>query len=105
MNNKIEFYIPEDQKIPTRLRLKKGNTHIYYERLTDNFGYEFELYNLDSQEQGEEIVREAATIMCNQSYNHGQEWRMVSIECIVFNDNSWGKSGRWEVEFRIKDSY
>lgn len=104
-NNKIEFYIPEDQTIPTKLRLKKGKTHIYYERLKDKFGYEFELYEIDSKEQAEEIVKETASIMCSQSYDHGQEWRVVSIGCIEFNDNSWGKNGKWQVEFRIRDSY
>lgn len=105
MNNNIKFYIPEDQIIPTKLRLKKDDIHIYYERLNDKFGYEFELYEINDKEQGEEIVKEIANIMCNQSYNHGQEWRIVNIECIEFNDNSWGKNGKWEVEFRIRDSY
>lgn len=105
MNNNIEFYIPKDQIIPTRLRLKKGKVHIYYEILNDKFGYEFELYEIDDKEQGEDIVKEIADMMCSQSYNHGQEWRIVNIECVEFNDNNWGKSGKWQVEFRIKDSY
>lgn len=105
MNNNIKFYIPEDQIIPTKLRLKKDDINIYYERLNDKFGYEFELYEINDKEQGEEIVKEIANIMCNQSYNHGQEWRIVNIQCIEFNDNSWIKNGKWEVEFRIRDSY
>ena len=74
MNNNIKFYIPEDQIIPTKLRLKKDDIHIYYEILNDKFGYEFELYEINDKEQGEEIVKEIANIMCNQSYNYGQEW-------------------------------
>lgn len=105
MNNELKFYIPEDQEIPTKLRLKKDKVHIYYERLNDKFGYEFELYELDSKEQGEDIIKEIADIMCSQSYDHSQEWRIVSIECIVFNDNDFGKNGLWQVEFRIRDSY
>lgn len=105
MSNNIEFYIPEDQIIPTKLRLKKDKVHIYYERLNDKFGYEFELYEIDDKEQGENIVEEIANMMCSQSYNHGQEWRIINIECVEFNDYSWGKSGKWQVEFRIKDSY
>lgn len=31
MNNNIEFYIPEDETIPTQLRLTKGKVKIYYE--------------------------------------------------------------------------
>ena len=105
MSNNIKFYIPEDQIIPTKFRLKKDKVHIYYERLNDKFGYEFELYEIDDKEQGENIVEEIANMMCSQSYNHGQEWRIINIECVEFNDNSWGKSGKWQVEFRIKDSY
>lgn len=105
MNNNIEFYIPEDQTIPTELRLRKGKVHIFYKKLKDKFGYEFKLYEIDVKEQGEDIVKEIANMMCVQSYDHGQEWRIVNIECIEFNDNSWGKSGIWQVEFRIRDSY
>lgn len=105
MKNKFEFYIPEDEVIPTRLRLKNDKVHIYYKRLNDVFGYEFELYELDSEEQGDEIIKEIASIMCSQSYDHGQKWRVISIDCIEFNDDSWGKSGKWQVEFKIKDSY
>lgn len=106
MKNNIEFYIPEDQTIPTRLRLKNGKVHIYYERLNDRFGYEFELYEIDDKEQAENIVKEIADMMCVQSYDHGQEWRVVDIECVEFDDNSFlGKSGKWQVEFRIRDSY
>lgn len=43
--------------------------------------------------------------MCNQSYDHGSEWRTTNIECIEFSDNWWSKSGKWQVTFRIKDSY
>lgn len=106
MNSNIKFYIPEDQTIPTRLRLKKDKVHIYYQRLNNKFGYEFELYEIDDKEQGEEIVKEIADIMCVQSYDHGQEWRTVNIECVEFNDNDFlGKNGKWQVEFRIRDSY
>lgn len=106
MSSNIKFYMPEDQLIPTRLRLKKGKVHIYYERLYDKFGYEFELYELDNEEQGEKIVREIADMMCVQSYDHGQEWRIVNIKCVEFNDNGFlGKNGKWQAEFRIRDSY
>lgn len=103
--DKMEFYIPEDQIIPTELRLKKGKIQIYYERLDDKFGYEFKLYEIDSKEQGENIVKDIANIMCNQSYDHGSEWRITNIECIEFSDDYWSKSGKWQVTFRIKDSY
>lgn len=105
MKENIEIYIPKGEEVPTELRLKKGKVYICYERLKDEFGYEFKLYELENKEQGENIVREIANIMCNQSYDHGQEWRIDVIKCIEYSDNSWGNSGKWCVEFRIKDSY
>ena len=103
--NDMKFYIPEGQIIPTELRLKKGKVHIYYKSLNDRFGYEFKLYEIDSKEQGKNIIKDIANIMCNQSYDHGSEWRIANIECIEFSDNYWSKSGKWQVTFRIKDSY
>lgn len=104
MNN-IEFYIPQDQKIPTKLRLKKDNIHIYYERCSDKFGYEFEIYESSSEEEALELIVEIAQIMCEQSYDNYQEWRIVSIDKIEYKIKEYGNYGKWIVEFRIKDSY
>lgn len=105
MNNNIEFYIPEDETIPTQLRLKKGKVKIYYEEKKDKFAYEFVLHEIDNKNQGEAIVKEIADIMCNQSYDHGKEWRVANIECIDFRDTDYGKCGLWLVKFRIRDIY
>ena len=43
--------------------------------------------------------------MCNQSYDHGKEWRVANIEWIDFRDTDYGKCGLWLVKFRIRDIY
>lgn len=40
---KIEFYIPKDEEIPTRLRLKVDDSiDVYYKKLSNVFAYTFE---------------------------------------------------------------
>ncbi len=109
MNN-IGFYIPAGEVIPTKLRLivEKNNEkdiQVYYERLDEDFGYNFELYNITSEEESENIVKEIAQMMCNQSYDHGQEWRVESVEKLSCNINNLYSKAEYNVLFRIRDSY
>ena len=42
---KIEFYIPKDEMIPTRLRVKVDETiDVYYKRLPNEFGFKFDFF-------------------------------------------------------------
>ena len=105
MNEEIKFYIPEFETIPTKLRLKKGNIQIIYKRCEDNFAYEFDIYELNSEQEGKELVKEIANQMCLQSYDHGQEWIITDIEIKECEINNLIKHGTWIVKFRIKDIY
>lgn len=98
----IAFYVPTDELVPTRLRLKVDGLDVYYRRTYDEFAYEFEIFGNTTLEQGEEIVRRLADIMCSQSYDHGAEWRVTNIELIKGLD--WN-SAAWKVSFRMNDSY
>lgn len=99
----IEFTIPKSETIPTRLRLKIGEEiQVIYGRAHDKFAYNFEVYGIKEEAQGLEVVKEIASIMCNQSYDHGAEWRVTEIT--LTEPLQWG-GAKWEVAFRIKDSY
>lgn len=100
MQSKWQFDIPSDQVIPTDLRIKKDKVLVIYRRRADEFAYVFDVYN-DGDRPNEEIVTEIASLMCNQSFDHGAEWRYTSIEKIDtdYLDN------RYKVKFRVKDSY
>lgn len=105
MKEKIKFYIPDNEIIPTKLRLKKDNIQVIYQRCTNDFGYEFDVYELSNEQEGRELVEEIANQMCLQSYDHGQEWRIKDIELKKCEINNFIKYGNWVVKFRIKDSY
>ena len=98
---KIEFD-DLDNIIPTQLCLKVDDTKVFYKRLSESFGYEFEIY--DSDENAMQIVKEIVSIMESQSYDHGSEWRHTKIETIS-KDREIYESCVIRVYFRIKDSY
>ena len=98
---KIEFDFLGNT-IPTQLCLKVDDTKVFYKRLSESFGYEFEIY--DSDENAMQIVKEIVSIMESQSYDHGSEWRHTKIETIS-NDREIYEPCIIRVYFRIKDSY
>lgn len=99
----IEFYIPKSEAIPTRLRLKVDGIDVYYGRVPDQFGYDFEFFG-EAKERAMEITKKLAAIMCSQSYDHGSEWRVVSIGPVE-QDERYKCSEIVRVLFRVRDSY
>ena len=100
---KIEFYIPKDEEIPTRLRLKVDDSiDVYYKKLSNVFAYTFEFFVQNvNLEIATEIVDEIVSRMKSQSYDHGAQWRECGARDIV-ND---GYSLSITVYFRVRDSY
>ena len=66
--------------IPTQLCLKVDDAKVFYKRLSESFGYEFEIY--DNDEKAMKIAKKIVSIMESQSYDHGSEWRHTEIEII-----------------------
>ena len=100
---KIEFYIPKDQTIPTRLRLKVDGLDVYYDKVDDAFAYDFTLWG-KARENGTAIVDEIVRRLCNQSYDHGSEWRETKREVIEEGVMDW-EPIVIRVYFRVKDIY
>lgn len=101
----IKFYIPSDEIIPTRLRLKANGKDVYYNKVHDKFAYDFTVYSA-TEEESKEIVDEIVRKMCYQSYDHGAEWRVTNKEVIdiyTFKDHAISCTIR--AYFYIKDSY
>lgn len=96
----VEFFIPDDQIIPTRLRLLADGTHVYYEPVSNRFAYRFTVYTED-ENAAANIVEEIARIMCNQSYDHGASWRIKTITRIPTDSIM---SFDYEVDFRLRDA-
>ena len=76
---KMEFYIPKDEVIPTRLRLKiDENIDVYYERLPNVFGYKFDFLKLQNVtiEMATVIMRLKLLMNCIQ-----KNWLMRASMC------------------------
>lgn len=100
---KIEFYIPKDEEIPTRLRLKVDDSiDVYYKKLSNVFAYTFEFFVQNvNLEIATEIVDEIVSRMKSQSYDHGAQWRECGTRDIVNDEYSLSIT----VYFRVRDSY
>lgn len=100
---KIEFYIPKDEEIPTRLRLKVDDSiDVYYKKLSNVFAYTFEFFVQNvNLEIATEIVDEIVSRMKSQSYDHGAQWRECGVRDIVNDEYSLSIT----VYFRVRDSY
>ncbi|MFR1687979.1 MAG: hypothetical protein ACLSVX_12455 [Massilimicrobiota timonensis] len=99
----IEFYIPKYEEIPTSLRLKVDGKQVDYNRVEDMFAYDFHFYE-QTEEESLKISEEIAIVMCNQSYDHGQSWRVTDI-AIVQQEDRYAVGVIVRVKFRIRDSY
>lgn len=100
---KIEFYIPKDEEIPTRLRLKVDDSiDVYYKKLSNVFAYTFEFFVQNvNLEIATEIVDEIVSRMKSQSYDHGAQWRECGARDIVNDEYSLSIT----VYFRVRNSY
>lgn len=100
---KIEFYIPKDEEIPTRLRLKVDDSiDVYYKKLSNVFAYTFDFFVQNvNLEIATEIVDEIVSRMKSQSYDHGAQWRECGARDIVNDEYSLSIT----VYFRVRDSY
>lgn len=100
---KVKFYIPKDETIPTRLRLKVDERDVYYERAKDKFAYDFQFFETE-KEDCLKIAEELAQIMSFQSEDHGKSWRVTDIS-IVEQEEKYAVGTIVRVSFRIRDSY
>lgn len=108
----IKFYIASDEVIPTRLRLKVDfNEHIkgidvYYNECKEGFAYEFTFFDVNNvtEEMRLEIVKEIARKMSNQSYDHGDYWKIDSIKQTESDHERYYKTC-YRVDFHWHDAY
>lgn len=102
---KIKFYIPDNEIIPTVLRLKVDDSiDVYYERDAANFAYTFSflpVIQTVNLETATAIVDEIVSKMISQSYDHGAQWRERGVRKIKNDEFEL----RITVYFRVRDSY
>ena len=98
----IEKMSVMDKVVPTELAVKvDGKSEVRYRKLSDCFGYEFEVF---PKAGAMEAVEKVVSVMESQSYDHGAEWRRFSLE-EVQKDDEFDMYRFFVVKFRIRDSY
>lgn len=91
-----------EQVVPTRLAVKvDGKNEVEYKELLDCFGYTFKVFPKDG---AREAVEKVISEMESQSYDHGAEWRRVTLEEVQRDDDT-NMFRYFVVKFRIRDSY
>lgn len=98
----IRFYVPSDEKVPTQLRLMVNDKQVTYWRLDDQLGYDFRFIDVSDDEALAEAA-EIAKIMEWQSYDHGSQWRVTSIELVKQNER-YRIGPIVRVLFRVRDA-
>lgn len=102
----FQFIIPDGVYIPTELKVKKGKIVVnYYKDKDDSLSWHFNIYEAGSLEEADKSIHEIIQLMCEQSFDHGAEWRLVSCECIDSCFNGFLDYAEYKVNFRIKDSW
>lgn len=103
----IKQIIDESKTIQTGLAVEVEGIRIDYKQLDDRFGYAFLV--VISSEDKETAIKEAdaaidmvISTLCAQSYDHGQEWRLVKKEVDTALLDMYGVY-RVTASFRIKD--
>ena len=99
----IRFYIPQDESIPTDLRLYVGDHYVEYERT--NGGFLFKTL-IDDEDEAMNVVQQVVNKMKleHDESEHGVSWRTVSLG-VVPQDERYS-IGVWiEWKYRVRDSY
>ena len=101
---KIEFFTPENEPVPTALRLKVNDTYdVFYTRIPGKFAYTFNFFKSQGVTENLARLMTEAIIdhMVDQSYDHGQQWRADLVW-------EWGQDEYTytvTMGFHIKNSY
>ena len=75
---------------------------VSYERVPDKFAYDFRFCCGETQEEAIATTKHLASIMCYQSYDHGQEWRVTAIEPVDQEELNSGKKITWNIKIGFK---
>jgi len=101
--SEIKFYIPNDETIPTDLRLYVDDVYVTYERTKGGFTFHI---LLDDEEKAMEVAKEIVLKMIREhdESQHGVSWRTVSLQVIPQEDR-YKIDTLIEWKYRVRDSY
>ena len=99
----IKFYIPQDESIPTDLRLYVGENYVEYERTANGFLFKT---LIDDEDEAMKVVEQIVNKMKSEhdESEHGVSWRTISLAVVPQNEKyKIGTQVEWK--YRIRDSY
>jgi hypothetical protein len=111
--NKIQFYIPKDERIPTDLRLcvqrsaeKEifvDDVYVTYKRIEGGFLF---IISLKDEEEAMRIAEDIVQVMKkdHDESQHGVSWRTVSLS-VVPQEERYRIDTLVEWKYRVRDSY
>ena len=91
----IEFYVPSDEIIPTKLRLKVDEKYVEYER-GSGFDFVFRFFNEWTYEDAENAVKRIAKLFEHQSDDGYTRWVLTDIEQCGLTS--------FRAKFRVRDA-
>lgn len=102
-NADIKFYIPENETIPTKLRLYVDSVYVEYERIQNGFRF---YVLLDDENEAMKIAEKIIQQMKieHDESEHGVSWRTVSVE-VVPQDDRYKIDTIIDWKYRVRDSY
>lgn len=111
--NKIQFYIPNDEQIPTDLRLcvQKSaekevlvdDVYVTYRRIESGFLFRI---SLKDEKEAMRIAKEIVQVMKedHDESQHGVSWQTVSL-AVVPQEERYRIDTIVEWKYRVRDSY
>lgn len=103
MKREIKFYIPKNERIPTRLKLYVNDILVMYERIVSGFRFEIAT---DNETEALAIAADIAEIMIqdHDESQHGVSWRTTSFRIVdIGRQNTGFTFVDWN--YRVRDSY
>ena len=91
----IEFYVPGDEIVPTRLRLRVDDKYVEYEHEIP-LCYVFRFFAEWTYEEAEEATKRIAKVMEQQSDDGYSRWELTQIEPCGMTS--------FRAKFRVRDA-
>lgn len=99
----IRFYIPDDETIPTQLRVYVDNVFVRYKRIEGGFRF---YISLDDEQQAIKVAKQIIQQMQHDhDYpQHGVSWVTISLE-VVPQDERYRINTVIDWKYRVRDAY
>lgn len=101
----IKQIINSSQIVQTGLAVEVDGIRVDYRRIPGKFAYKFTVSVMETLDLNliEAAIDQIVGAMCDQSFDHGSEWRETGIRTTSFDPRT--EEYTVTVYFRIKDSY